>query len=148
MAEWVEFTAKTVDEAITDASIKLGTTSDKIEYEVVEKESSGFIGLFSKPAKIKVKVKDEPYSMVEDFLNKVFTAMNIDFNLKVSYDEEEKQISVEVSGEDMGILIGKRGQTLDSLQYLSSLVANKDSKDYIKVKIDRSEERREGKSVA
>ena len=134
--EWVDFTAKTVQDAITAALIKFETTSDKIEYEVIEKESSGLLGLFSKPAKIRVKLKLTMEDIAIDFLKKVFVTMKIDADINVKYNEEESSMFINMEGQDMGILIGKRGQTLDSLQYLTSLVVNKESDTYIKVKLD------------
>lgn len=134
--EWLEITAKSVDEALTNALIKLQTTSDRVEYEVIEKESSGFLGLFNKPAKIRVKIKESVDGTARDFLVKVFKAMNIDAKVEVVYDESNSTVDINVIGEDMGVLIGKRGQTLDSLQYLVSLVLNKGSESYLKVKLD------------
>lgn len=136
MSNWLEFTAKTVDEALTEALIKLETTSDQIEYEVIEKESSGLLGLFSKPAKIRVCKKESVEDVVMDFLTKLFENMNIDVEILLDYEEEESVINIELKGADMGLLIGKRGQTLDSIQYLTSLVANKNREKYVKIKLD------------
>lgn len=136
MMDWVEYSAKTVDEALTEALIKLNTTSDKIEYEVIEKETNGILGFFSKPAKIKVRIKNTIEGVTRNFLEKLFNAMNIDSKIDIVYSEENGSIDIDISGEDMGILIGKRGQTLDSLQYLTSLVVNKESNSYLKVKLD------------
>lgn len=175
MNEWAEFSAKTVDDALTEALIKLELTSDMVEYEVVETEKAGFLGMFSRPAKIRVRKKEEkkaepvktakkdqqkvekkeqPEKKVntekqekpevigdvegaaKKFLNDVFKAMNIEAKVTAVYDASEGQVSVNIEGEDMGILIGKRGQTLDSLQYLTSLVVNKESSSYLKVKVD------------
>lgn len=135
--DWIEITAKTVDEAITDALIKLGTTSDNVEIEVIEKESSGFLGLFNnKPARIKARCKYTADGAARNFLTQVFDAMNIDAEIDLKYDELENTLDINLSGKDMGVLIGKRGQTLDSLQYLVSLVVNKNSETYLKVKLD------------
>lgn len=147
MSEWVEFTAKTADEALTEALIKLETTSDNIEYEVVEKETSGILGLFSKPAKIRVRKKENPVDIAEDFLKKTFNAMNIEVTLKMEFDEVESVISIDLVGPEMGLLIGKRGQTLDSLQYLTSLVVNKYSDKYIKIKMDTENYRKRRKET-
>lgn len=137
--ENIEISAKTVSEAITEACRKLGVTSDRLDYEVVDEGSSGFLGIGSKPAIIKAWVKEEDIS-VEDkakkFLNDVFAAMNMTVVVNVKYDETEKEMDIDLSGDDMGVLIGKRGQTLDSLQYLVSLVVNKEVENYIRVKID------------
>ena len=134
--DMITVTAKNVDEAVTKALIELGTTSDKLEYEVVEKGSSGFLGLGAKPAIIRAKKKETLEDRAVEFLEQVFGAMNMQVSISVSYNEEEKEMNVNLEGEDMGILIGKRGQTLDSLQYLVSLVVNKTSADYIRVKLD------------
>lgn len=136
MADWVEFTAKTVDDAVFEALKSFGVTSDKVEYEVLEKESSGFLGMFSKPGKIRARLKYTVDGAVKEFLEKVFQAMGLDAHPVVTYNEAEELIDVDITGSDMGVLIGKRGQTLDSLQYLTSLVVNKDSETYYKVKLD------------
>ena len=151
MSEWTEYSAKTVDEALTNALLDLKTTSDQIEYEVVEKESGGLLGLFSKPARILVKLKKNSEGSVKDTVNKfltdVFGAMNLTADFDINYDETEKELTVDIKGADMGLLIGKRGQTLDSLQYLVSLVVNKESSEYIKVKVDTEDYRRRRKET-
>lgn len=137
--EYIEVSAKTIDDAITEACQKLGVTSDRLDYQVIEEGSSGFLGIGSKPAVIKAAVKEEEFSVsdaAKNFLRDVFAAMKMSVVVSVEYNEEEKTMDVDLSGDDMGILIGKRGQTLDSLQYLVSLVVNKESEDYIRVKVD------------
>ncbi len=136
MMDWVEFTAKTVDDALTEALIKLGTTSDNVEWEIIEKESNGILGLFSKPAKIKVRTKQTVQGVAKNFLEKILKAMNIQAKIEVEVNDVDGVVQIDLSGDDMGILIGKRGQTLDSLQYLTSLVINKESDNYLKVKLD------------
>lgn len=134
--EFVEFSAKTVNDAIIEACQKFTVASDKLEYEVVEEGSSGFLGIGSKPAIIKARIKSSIEDTARDFLNSVFEAMNMVVVSDVKYDEDEKTMDIELSGDEMGVLIGKRGQTLDSLQYLVSLVVNKDTENYIRVKVD------------
>lgn len=134
--DWKEFTAKTVDEAITSAMLDLGTTIENLEYEVIEKETSGFLGMFGKPARIRVRVKLTIENQAKKFLDEVFQAMGIEASAEVVYDAESSNMDVNIDGDEMGVLIGKRGQTLDSLQYLVSLVVNKNSENYIKVKLD------------
>lgn len=137
--EYIEVSAKSVNEAITEACRKLGVTSDRLDYEVIEEGSNGFLGIGSKPAVIKAAVKVEKLSLEDNakkFLNDVFAAMNMTVVVEIKYDEENKEMDVDLSGDDMGVLIGKRGQTLDSIQYLVSLVVNKESDDYIRVKVD------------
>ena len=85
MSEWREFTAKTVDEALTNALVSLETTSDRVEYEVIEKETSRILGLFSKPAKIRVRIKSDEKDIAIDFLNKVFDAMEIEAKIEINY---------------------------------------------------------------
>lgn len=188
MEEYMEFTAKTVQDAITEACTHFIVTSASLDYVVVEEGSTGFLGIGSKPAVIKARVKEEeeikeepkkeevkkeapkaekkeapktekkekvekkefneapkkkePVNAEEieksayDFVKSVLVKMNIENDVKVSYDAADECLNVEISGDDMGVLIGKRGQTLDSLQYLTSLVVNKDRKDYVRVKVD------------
>lgn len=134
--DWKEFTAKTVDEALTNAMIEIGTTADNLEYEVIEKETSGFLGIFSKPARIRVRLKISVENTARNFLEQVLNAMGINASINIAYDKENQMLEINLEGEDMGTLIGKRGQTLDSLQYLVSLVINKNTDNYIKVKLD------------
>ena len=162
--EYIEFTGKTVDDAITEACQKFTITSDRLEYEVVEKGTAGIFGFAAKPAVIKARVfdpnapkeevakavevseetadikketeadKPSPSADPKEFLGKVFDAMNMKVDISVEMNENEMDINL--SGDDMGVLIGKRGQTLDSLQYLTSIVVNKGQKEYIRVKVD------------
>lgn len=147
MEEWKEFSAKTADEALTNALIQMETTSDQIEYEVVEEEKSGILGLFSKPAVIRVRKKEDVIDVVKNFLTKTFAAMNLEVEIEMEFDETENEIHIELKGDEMGMLIGKRGQTLDSLQYLTSLVANKKQDNYIKIKIDTENYRERRKAT-
>ena len=145
--EFIEVSAKTVDDAITEASIKLGTTSDKIEVEVIEKGSTGFLGIKSKPAIIKARKKNDTVDNIREFLENVFSAMNMEVTIDIKKAEDDKVYEVELSGKEMGLLIGKRGQTLDSLQYLTNLAVNKHSDGYIKVKLDTEDYRQKRKDT-
>ncbi|MCH5280386.1 MAG: protein jag [Lachnospiraceae bacterium] len=148
--EFVEVSAKTVSDAITEACQKLSVTSDKLEYEVVQEGSSGFLGINAKPAIIKAKIKEENKSIdmkAKDFLTDVFRSMNLAVAIDAKFDDIENTLDIDLSGEEMGVLIGKRGQTLDSLQYLVSLVVNKDVDDYIRVKIDTENYRQRRKET-
>ena len=145
--EFIEVSAKTVDDAITEASIKLGTTSDKIEVEVIEKGSTGFLGIKSKPAIIKARTKNDTVDNIREFLENVFSAMNMEVTIDIKKAEDDKVYEVELSGKEMGLLIGKRGQTLDSLQYLTNLAVNKHSDGYIKVKLDTEDYRQRRKDT-
>ena len=145
--EYIEISAKTVDDAVTEACRQLAVTSEKLEYEVVEEGKAGILGFGAKPAVIKARVKFGLEDTVKIFLKDVFAAMNIEVVIKVEYDEAERNMNIDLAGEDMGMLIGKRGQTLDSLQYLVSLVANKESEDYIRVKVDTENYRERRKAT-
>ena len=136
--EMITITAKSVEEALTQASVQLGVSSDKIQYEIVDKGNKGILGgLFGeKPAIIRAKKIETVEDKAEEFLNSVFEAMGISVRIEIKMNEEEKEMSIELSGDEMGLLIGKRGQTLDSLQYLVSLVVNKESSDYLRIKLD------------
>lgn len=134
--EWVEFSAKTVDEALDLALQKLETTSDKVEYEIIERESNGLLGFFSKPAKIRVKRKMTLSGVAEDFLKKVCSHMGIDAAFEIQCNEEENRMDINIVGNDMGLLIGRRGQTLEALQYLTNLAVNKQSDTYYRIKLD------------
>lgn len=147
--EYREFKEKNVDEAITKACVELGITAEKLDYEVVDKGSSGFLGIGSKPAVIKAKKKESVDEIARDFLNKVFDAMELTVKLDINVEEGEKEntVNINILGDDMGILIGKRGQTLDSLQYLVSLVINKESDKFNRVKLDTENYRERRKAT-
>ena len=137
--EYIEISAKSVNDAITLACQKLGVTSDRLEYVVVEEGSSGFLGIGSKPAIIKAAEKVIELTVEETakkFLDEVFIAMHMNVVVTVKYDEISGNMDIDLAGDEMGVLIGKRGQTLDSLQYLVSLVVNKAVENYIRVKVD------------
>ena len=237
--DYIEVSGKNVDEALTNALIQLETTSDKVEYEVIEKGSSGFLGMFNKPAVIRVRKKAEeveetvetvkkpvkkysdsknnnykdgkkkfksddkkdvkpaakaevksevkaevksevktevkpaevkPESEDKDetkkesskyttimpkeeierrittFLPDMFKAMGFEVTIKVSFDDPEC-VYVDLSGPNMGVLIGKRGQTLDSIQYLTSLVVNKGKDKYVRIKLDTEDYRNRRKET-
>ena len=194
--EYIEVSGKTVDEALTNALVKLETTSDKVEYEVVSKGSNGFLGIGAKPAVIRVRRKQEsaepaaesiikntikteshvkkeekqtapekkekvkspveetkvqevkPESKTEvmsdeeierrirTFLADMFKAMDMEVEVKINFNKKDECVDVELLGNNMGVLIGKRGQTLDSIQYLISLVVNKGKEKYVRIKVD------------
>lgn len=194
--EYIEVSGKTVDEALTNALVKLETTSDKVEYEVVSKGSNGFLGIGAKPAVIRARRKQEsaepaaesiikntiktespvkkeekqtapekkeevkspaqetkvqevkPESKTEvmsdeeierrirTFLADMFKAMDMEVEVKINFNKKDECVDVELLGNNMGVLIGKRGQTLDSIQYLISLVVNKGKEKYVRIKVD------------
>lgn len=213
--EFREFSAKTVDEAITKASLEFETFSENLEIEVISEGKSGFLGFGVKPAIIKVRKKEaseqletpvevekkeeaaaqeipktarketvkepkkelkkeikrevkketeqpkeerkvverspeevaEMKAEAEKFLGGVFKAMELEVEIKMDYKAEEGNLDIEFVGHDMGILIGKRGQTLDSLQYLTSLVVNKGRQGYVRVKLDTEDYRNRRKET-
>ncbi|MDE6232147.1 MAG: protein jag [Lachnospiraceae bacterium] len=135
--DYVEFTGKTVDDALTEALVKLEATTDKIDYKVIDKGSNGILGFIGgKPAKIKARKIYTLEDKVQEFLGNVFKTMNLEVKVDIDYNESEGNMSINLSGDEMGIIIGKRGQTIDSLQYIVSLVVNKESESYIRVKLD------------
>jgi spoIIIJ-associated protein len=141
MMEYIDITAKTVNDAITEACQRFLVTSDKLDYIVVEEGSTGFLGIGSKPAVIKARIKGTVADKAKDFLKEVFDAMNMVVVVNAKYDEDSRNLNIDLSGDEMGVLIGKRGQTLDSLQYLVSLVVNKETDEYIRVKVDTEDYR-------
>lgn len=225
--DYIEISAKTVEDAITKASIELGLSSDQLEYQVISQGSSGFLGIGSKPAVIQVRRKVSEIAEEEEeqpaeeketetrkekaasaekaprretekgsgkkkekkpaakeekkteeetedrqevhaktvvterteeeivmmkasasgFLDGVFKAMELPVDISMEYDAEAGCLNINFDGEDMGILIGKRGQTLDSLQYLTSLVVNRDQKNYVRVKLDTEDYRKRRKDT-
>jgi len=143
----VEKTGRTVEDAITEALIELGATSDEVEIEVLEKGPTGLFGLFSsKQAKVKVSKKTSLEDVATNFLSSVFTEMSLEVSIDVKMDDKNN-MDIDLSGDNMGVLIGKRGQTLDSLQYLVSLVVNKESDHYIRIKLDTEDYRERRKKT-
>ncbi len=181
-----EFSGKSVEDALTQATVELGVTSDQLVYEVVEKGSSGLFGIGSKEAVISVRLKsdeDEKAPVVEEkevaapvaeeantkeekkeggekladpeaakqavveFLQEVFDAMELEVTITTDYSEEDNTVNVDLAGPEMGIIIGKRGSTLDSLQYLTNLALNRKVNEYTRVKIDTEDYRRRRKDT-
>lgn len=134
--DFQRFSAKTVGDAVTAACQHFLVTSDKLEYEILEEGSTGFLGFNAKPAVIQARVRVTVEDKALQFLNDVFAAMKMDVVMDIAYDEVEKHLDIDLKGDEMGILIGKRGQTLDSLQYLVSLIVNKGTEGYLRVKLD------------
>ena len=120
----VERVGKTVEDAMVDALKILGASRDEVDVKIIDEGTSGFLGLFGgRPARISVSRKKGPVEIVEQFLEEVSTAMGMTVQLNIS--RKDKLLHVNLIGQNMGILIGKRGQTLDSLQYLTNLVVNR-----------------------
>ena len=175
--EYMEFKGKTKNDAITEACRHFSIPSDKLDYEVIDEGKAGLFGLGAKPAVIKARVKEdseepkETQKLVDSpeissvkeyaenivdidveavskkFLTDVFAAMNLNVEINTKYNDSLKNLDVDLSGDEMGVLIGKRGQTLDSLQYLISLVVNKGTGEYIRVKVDTENYRQRRKET-
>ena len=216
--DYITVTAKNLDDAITEALVQLEVTSDRLDYEIIEKGSDGFLGFGRKQAVIKARRKEEPVVEVkaekkeekpvkvekaakvektehaekkepvktetknefkkehkkdfkkapkkevreetelakvepatieacEKFVEDVLNAMNMEEVKVTSTVDEEGALSITMEGKNMGILIGKRGQTLDSLQYLTNRVANKMQDGYVRVKLDTEDYRRRRKET-
>lgn len=126
---------KTVEEAIELALQQLNTTRDHIEIKVLEEPTNGIMGFFrKKQAKVEVALVTNLSKVAKEYLEVVVAAMGIEANIEAKL--QENLLNINMTGKDMGILIGRRGQTLDSLQYLTSLVVNKDSEEYVRVVLD------------
>jgi spoIIIJ-associated protein len=132
----IEIMGKTVDDAINNALMELKVTRDRVEVETIDEGSKGFLNIIGvKPAKIKVSVKRDILCEVKTFLTEVLQAMSMKAEIKIK--EENNEIRIELIGPNMGLLIGYRGETLDSLQYLVSLVINKNhDEEYRRVILD------------
>ncbi|MDR7854968.1 RNA-binding cell elongation regulator Jag/EloR [Tissierella sp.] len=130
--------SKTVDEAIREALIELDISKDDAEIEIIEEPSKGLFGLIgAKDAKVRVSVVNDTIEIADNFLSKLLNSMNIKAVNIIKKNGNNLHVDItDISSTDMGILIGKRGNTLDSVQYLLSLVINKKKDDYIKVIVD------------
>ena len=135
MANFVEKTGKTVQEAIDLALEELQCDKDNVDIEVLEEGTKGIFGLIgNKVARVRVTVKESNSEKAKEFLANVLEKMKVD--AEIIAEENEDSILLRVKGDDIGIVIGRRGEMLDSLQYLTSLVVNKNSEDYKRVIID------------
>lgn len=137
MMKFAEKKAKTVDEAVRQALEELNASQDEVDIEIIE-ETKGFLGLLgSKEVKVRVTLKEsEEVSLAKEFIGNVASRLGIEIEVEASFNEEEKLLKIELKGDDLGILIGRRGETLDSIQYLTNIFINKRSDEYIKVTID------------
>lgn len=132
--KFVEKSGKSVEEALRLALIDLEVSRDQVEIEVLEEGSKGFLGIGAKETRIRVTKKNDVIETARNFLSNILNQMSI--NAKLEIEQNDEVLSINMIGEDMAILIGKRGQTLDSLQYLVSLVVNKEREDYLRVVLD------------
>ena len=142
----VEKTAKTVEEALKLALIDLNAKQEEVHVEILDEPKKAILGLIGgKEARIKVTLKEDSDRKAMEFLEDVFDKMNIVGKITTRLDGKDLYVSVD--GADMAVLIGRRGQTLDSLQYLVSLVVNKDREDYIRVVLDTENYREKRKDT-
>lgn len=133
--KFIESMGKTVEEAIALGLKELNKTREQVEVEVLELPTKGFLGILgSKLAKVKLTVLDRPEDSARVFLEDLFKAMDLD--VKMAIQQKDDTLTINIEGPQMGVIIGRRGQTLDSLQYLVSLVVNKTSDKYVKVFVD------------
>ncbi|TLS35133.1 RNA-binding cell elongation regulator Jag/EloR [Pseudalkalibacillus caeni] len=130
----VTVTGKTVEEAIGAALTQLGTDREKVTVTVREEPKKGFFGLGGKPAIVEVSEKPDPFTESQKFLHEVTRKMGI--SIEIDASRKDHDLYFNLSGEKIAILIGKRGQTLNSLQYLTNLVANRFSDQYVRVVLD------------
>ncbi|AXF56497.1 RNA-binding cell elongation regulator Jag/EloR [Salicibibacter kimchii] len=140
----ISVTGKTVEEALDNGLTELQVSREQVDYVEIQTPKKGFLNLFSKPAILEITVKPDPLAEAEYFLADVLHSMEVDLKIQ-STKTEEKNPRLEMSGPNVGIVIGKRGQTLESLQYLTNLVANRYSEQYLRIELDAENyrERRE-----
>ncbi len=120
----IEKTAKTVEEAVDLALAEMGITREEAEIEVLEQPSKGLLGIFGlKPARVKVIIKDTPVRRAKKFISEILSTMQLKADMTIS--ERDQTVTVHLEGDNLGVLIGRRGETLDALQYLMNLSANK-----------------------
>ena len=132
----VEKSGKTIEEAVELARAELGVGPDRIEFEVLEQPSKGLFGFIGgRPARVRVWLKKvDPVAVAKEFLQNVFKAMRLEVCIeKMTQDD---QVILNMRGDDLGVLIGKHGQTLDALQYLTNLAANKDAEEKVRIILD------------
>lgn len=142
MTKMIEMTGATIDDAVAKALSELNCTRDEVEIEVLNKGSKGIFGIGASEAKVLVKVIEDldfdlsmdADSDVETYLLNILGKMGIEAKLDVT--ENDGNLNIDISGDMMGVVIGRRGDTLDALQYLCSLVYNKDRDDYVRVNLD------------
>ncbi len=130
----IEMVGKTVDDAVNAALAELNAKNEDVEIEVLEEGSKGFLGMGSKDAKVRVSLKSTPQNKALEFLSQLFDVWGL--NVKINTELDGDVLKVELEGDDMGIVIGKRGETLDALQHLTSLNVNTGDGDFIKVSLD------------
>lgn len=132
----IEKSGKTIDEAVEAALSELGASKDEVLIEVINEGKRGILGLGAEEAKVRVSMEENPLRKAEGYVSSVLKSFGIDAVLKSSYEDETVKIEIIGDSEEVGKVIGRRGDTLDALQYLTSLVVNKCEENYIRVTID------------
>lgn len=129
MLKSIEATGNNVDSAINSALLTLGKERDDVTVEIIEKAKAGFLGIGAQPAKVRVSYEVEEEATISkkalDFLGGMLTRFGTEAKLEMRVDEEESAVYIDIAGDDMGAVIGRRGDTLDALQYLTSIVSNR-----------------------
>ncbi|WP_350343673.1 RNA-binding cell elongation regulator Jag/EloR [Proteinivorax tanatarense] len=131
----VEVSAKSVEEALEQGLKQLGLGKEQVTFEVLEEPTKGILGLLSKPAKISIKEKFNPEKFVKGFLIEMLEKFNVNFVIEME-KQQASHLTANIIGEDLGVLIGKHGKTLDSIQYLTNLAVNRKADDYTRVLVD------------
>lgn len=132
----IEKSGKTIDEAVNAALTELGTTKENVEIEVINEGKRGILGLGAEDAKVRVKMDENPLQKAQKYVETIMNSFGIEVELKGSYEDETVNIEIVGDSVEVGKVIGRRGDTLDALQYLTSLVVNKGEENYIRVTID------------
>lgn len=139
MKQELIFTGKTVELALEEAGVKLGCEPESLNYEVIEQGGGGFLGIGATPAKIKVEHSVEGDVVAREFIDTLLTNMEIHADVNMSATRKSDRL-ISIDGEEAGILIGHHGDTLEALQYLTNLAANKreedESRDYVHITVD------------
>lgn len=128
-------TGKTLEQALEKAAEQLGKTPDQVEYEVLEEGKKGLFGIGATDTKLRVYLPETPATRAVDFLETLLANMGLEASVEV-VDETEEEISLNIVGEHLGALIGRRGDVLDSVQYLATLSANLGNPGYYRVSVD------------
>ena len=145
MAKCIEKTGKTVEEAVELALTELNVTEENVNIEVLEEPAKGLLGIGAKPALVKVTLKDNKNEIINEFLTKIAGFMDITLTNKI--EEKDGRISVNMEGNDMGLLIGYRGETLEALQTILGVVANKGAEEYVRIDLDAENYREKRKET-
>ena len=132
----VEKSGKTIDEAVNAALKELNTTKENVEIEVISEGRRGILGIGSEEAKVRVKMEQTPLQKAEKYVKSIMDSFGINAELKGNYEDETVTVEIIGDSEEVGKVIGRRGDTIDALQYLTSLVVNKGEENYIRVTID------------